>query len=165
MLVVADTSPFIGLIKIGHVEVLPRLYGAVMIPPEVAAELASSKRTPDVRAFIASDPPWLSVRAPVRVETITGIDPGECAAISLARELGADLLLIDENKGREAAMARHIRTVRTAAVLFDAANVGVLPDLKSAFDRLKATNFRVPVKVLDELLRRHQAFRARQVGN
>jgi len=44
-------------------------------------------------------------------------------------------------------------------VLFDAANAGVLPDLKSAFDKLRATNFRVPAGVLDELLARHQAAR------
>ena len=164
MLVVADTSPFIGLLKIGHVDVLPRLFGSVTIPPQVAAELASPKRTREVQAFIAASPGWLSVRSPVTVETIAGIDPGECAAISLARELKADLLLIDENMGREAAMARHIRTVRTAAVLFDAANIGVLPDLKGAFDKLKATNFRVPAKVLDELLQRHRDFRARHAG-
>ena len=164
MVVVADTSPFIGLVKIGYVEVLPRLYRCVTIPPEVAAELASPKRTPEVQAFIASSPAWLCVRSPVTMETITGIDPGECAAISLARELRADLLLIDENAGRNAAMARHIQTVRTAAILLDAANVGVLSDLKSAFDKLKATNFRVPVKVLDELLKRHHQFRARHAG-
>jgi predicted nucleic acid-binding protein len=44
-------------------------------------------------------------------------------------------------------------------VLFDAANAGVLPDLKSAFDKLRATNFRVPGRVLDELLARHLAAR------
>jgi len=156
MLVIADTSPLIGLVKIGHVDVLPRLYGSVVIPPEVADELASTKRPREVQAFIASTPGWLSVRSPTKIEVIEGIDRGESAAISLARELKADLLLIDESKGREAAIARHIRTARTAAVLFDAANAGVLPDLKAVFDKLRATNFRVPHEVLDELLRRHE---------
>jgi predicted nucleic acid-binding protein len=162
MLVIADTSPLIGLLKIGHVDVLPRLYGSVVIPPQVAAELASRKRPPEVQAFIAAAPPWLSTRSPAKVEEIEGIDLGERAAISLARELKADLLLIDESKGREAAIARHIRTARTAAVLFDAANAGVLPDLKEAFDKLKATNFRVPATVLDELLKRHEQIKTQQ---
>lgn len=39
MIVVADSSPFIALIAIGHVEVLSDLYGKVLIPPEVEAEL------------------------------------------------------------------------------------------------------------------------------
>src|SRR5438045_523162 len=152
MLVIADTSPFIGLVKIGQVEILPRLFGNVVIPPQVAAELASARRPAEVQAFIAAAPTWLSVRLPIAVEEIAGIDLGERAAISLASELKADLLLIDDQRGREAAVARKILTARTAAVLFDAANAGMLPDLKAAFDALRATNFRVPGKVLDELL-------------
>ena len=159
MLVVADASPLVGLVKIGHAELLAALYGTVVIPSQVAAELASPKRPAEIRAFMASSPPWLSIRAPSRLEAIDDLDPGELEAISLARELGADLLLIDEAKGRAAAIALGIPTARTAAVLFDAANAGVLPDLKSAFDKLRATNFRVPAKVLDELLARHQATR------
>jgi predicted nucleic acid-binding protein len=157
MLVVADASPLIGLVKIGHVDVLAALYGAVVIPPRVAAELASPKRPAEIRGFMASRPAWLSVRAPSRLEAIADLDAGELEAISLAKELGADLLLIDEAKGREAAIALHIPTARTAAVLLDAANAGVLPDLKAAYDKLRATNFRVPGAVLDELLARHLA--------
>lgn len=157
MLVVADASPLVGLVKIGHADVLAALYGSVLIPPQVAAELGSPKRPAEVRAFLASPPAWLSVRAPSHLEAIDDLDPGELEAISLAKEIGADLLLIDEAKGRAAAIALHIPTARTAAVLFDAASAGVLPDLKSAFDRLRATNFRVPGRVLDEVLARHQA--------
>src|ERR1700733_9747964 len=106
MLVVADTSPFIGLLKIGQVDLLPRLYGSVVIPSEVGRELASEKRPAEVRAFIVSRPQWLSIRSPKSLEPIPEIDAGECAAISLALELKADLLLIDEKTGREAANAR-----------------------------------------------------------
>ena len=159
MLVVADASPIVGLVKIGHVDVLAALYGSVVIPPQVAAELVSARRPAEVLAFMSSPPAWLSVRAPSRLEAIADLDPGELEAISLAKELGADLLLIDEARGREAAIALQIPTARTAAVLLDAANAGVLSDLKSAFDKLRATNFRVPGKVLDELLARHQAAR------
>jgi len=156
MLVIADTSPLIALVKIAHVDILPKLYRLVVIPPQVASELASSKRPAEVRAFVARPPEWLSVRTPSNREIIQDLDLGECAAINLARELKADLLLIDEIKGREAAAARHIPVARTAAVMFDAANAGVLPDLKAAFDKLKATNFRVPPGILDDLLREHR---------
>src|SRR5579863_2662522 len=105
MLVVADTSPFIALLKISHADILPKLYRLVVIPPQVAGELASPKRPPEVQAFIAKPPDWLSIRTPSKLEIIQGLDSGECAAINLARELRADLLLIDETKGREAAAA------------------------------------------------------------
>lgn len=130
MLVVADASPLVGMRADRACRRGSSLYGSVVIPPEVAAELASPRRPSEVRTFLAGPPAWLSVRAPARLEPIADLDAGERAAISLARELHADLLLIDENKGREAAIALHIPTARTAAVLFDAANAGVLPDLK-----------------------------------
>jgi predicted nucleic acid-binding protein len=63
MLVVADASPLVGLVKVGHADVLPALYGQVVIPPRVAEELESPKRPSEVRAFMAAAPPWLSVRA------------------------------------------------------------------------------------------------------
>jgi len=159
MLVVSDASPFVALVKIKLVDMLPKLYGSVVIPGEVAAELADSSRPQEVRSFIASAPAWLNVREPKDIENIAGIDAGERAAISLARELKADILLIDEVRGREAAIARNIRTLRTTAMMLDAANAGAIPDLKAAFDRLKATNFRVKPETLDGLLRQHEEFK------
>lgn len=36
MIVVADTSPFVVLVAIGHVDVLPTLFEEVLIPPQMA---------------------------------------------------------------------------------------------------------------------------------
>lgn len=40
MIVVSDTSVITALIQIGRVELLSDLFGVVVIPPAVAAELA-----------------------------------------------------------------------------------------------------------------------------
>jgi predicted nucleic acid-binding protein len=159
MLVVADSSPFIGLFHIERMDILPLLYGSVIIPKEVARELAMHNKPPAVQVFIQSPPSWLSIRIPTHIEPIPNLDKGERDAISLARELSADLLLIDERAGREAAIARNIRTLRTTALLLVAANAGVLTDLKAAFNKLKTTNFRVPAQVLDDLLEQHELFK------
>jgi uncharacterized protein len=71
MLVVADTSPLIGLLKIGHVDVLPRLYGSVVVPSEVDRELKSERRAPEIKTFIAAPPPWFSVRDPSFIDRLT----------------------------------------------------------------------------------------------
>ena len=66
MLVVADASPLVGLVKIGHAEVLAALYGAVVIPPKVAAELTDARRPTEVRTFMASAPPYQAAKKPAR---------------------------------------------------------------------------------------------------
>jgi len=152
MLVVADSSPLIVLIQIGQIDILPAIFREVVIPPEVSGELSHSKRPQAVREFIASRPTWLVERAPVAIERIPNLHAGELAAISLARELNADLLLIDEVRGRNAAAERHIPFTGTIGVLELAADRGMV-DLQDAFARVKKTDFWVSPELLDERLR------------
>lgn len=151
MIVVADGSPFIVLITIGHIEVLPDLYGEVLIPPEVEAELGLSGRPEPVHAFISTPPPWLSVRTPTSIEAIPDLHAGETAAIALARELQADRLIIDETPGRHAAMRRGVPIIGTVGVLELAAERTLL-DLADAFNDVKKTDFWVSPRFLDERL-------------
>src|SRR5215213_2625368 len=117
MIVVADSSPLIVLVTIRHIEVLTTLFREVTIPPEVANELNNDKRSADVRALVANKPGWLTICAPTTIVPIPGLHAGELAAISLARELHADLLLIDETAGRRAASALNIPVAGTIGVL------------------------------------------------
>jgi predicted nucleic acid-binding protein len=64
MIVVADSSPLIVLVNIGHIEILPALFRDAVIPPQIAAELADAKRPQAVHDFIHDKPPWLRVQAP-----------------------------------------------------------------------------------------------------
>ena len=161
MIVVADSSPLVALTNIGHIDVLPKLFGQVVIPPEISAELNQPSRPQAVRDLIASPPDWLIERAPVRIHPIPTLHPGELAAISLAKELRADLLLIDDVRGRKAARDRRIPITGTIGVLELAAAQRLL-DLQDAFARLKSTDFWISPQLLDERLK-IQLARRRQV--
>ncbi len=151
MLVIADSSPLIVLVNIGHIEVLPKLFGEIVIPTAVATEIASPNRPDAVKQFAAIPPAWLSVRSPLTVLRIAELHPGESEAISLAMEMNADLLLIDERKGYREAVARNLNAVGTVGVLERAADQGML-ELKDAFGKLKKTDFWISHKLLDERL-------------
>jgi predicted nucleic acid-binding protein len=43
LIVVSDTSPILNLARIGHLQLLPLLYGSVLIPSAVLEELTASK--------------------------------------------------------------------------------------------------------------------------
>src|SRR4051812_838901 len=151
MLVIADSSPLIVLVNIGHIQVLPKLFGEVVIPPAVASEIAAPARPQIIRDFAAAYPPWLRVQAPTAVQQIAHLHQGEREALSLALELHADLVLIDERKAYREAVARKLNAVGTVRVLERAAAQGLLA-LKDAFDQLKQTDFWISHKLLDQRL-------------
>ncbi|WP_435019833.1 DUF3368 domain-containing protein [Tundrisphaera sp. TA3] len=124
------------------------------------AELSSRRRSPEVRSFIATRPAWLVVRDAATVEVIEGLHPGETGAIALAREIGADRIILDERRARNAASdpKRGLNVIGTIGVLEAAAERGLL-DLGEAFEAVKRTDFWVSHDWLDGRLSR---FLARQ---
>jgi predicted nucleic acid-binding protein len=155
--VVADAGPPHYLVLIEAVEVLPRLFGRVLIPDIVAAELSQAATPPAVRAWMQSAPPWLEhhqMSPPFDVSTQRGA--GERAAIELAQSVGAQLLLIDDRAGDLAARARGLETTGTVGVLLRAAQLDLV-DLATAFTRLRSTNFRYRPELLDALLAQREA--------
>lgn len=155
MLVVADTSPISTLVQIQHVDILPQLFGRVFIPSAVLHELSHVQAPEAIRLFVQEMPTWLEVRDPTKVDRIAALDPGEEAAISLACELSADLLLIDERDGREAARQRGLSVVGTLGILERAALAELL-DLEIAAERLRDPIFRVADDLIQEVLERHR---------
>lgn len=83
--VVADSSPLNYLTLIGSVDVLYRLYGTVVVPQQVIAELVDPAAPYEVRRWASSLPDWVDVRVTVVSDgDMTHLDPGERAAIVLA---------------------------------------------------------------------------------
>lgn len=119
MLVVADSSPLIYLSRVGRLDLLAALYGTVVVPARVWAEVVEAR--PGARGVTElANAPWLKVDRRVLPADDLGLDPGETAAILLAEALGAELLLIDERAGREVARARGIGIRGTLGALVQA---------------------------------------------
>lgn len=152
MIVVADTSPINYLLLIDQIDLLPRLFQAIIIPNEVRDEMLDSFAPPVLQRWIATPPPWLTVQSVSEVDsTLNTLDPGEQAAIILAQTLPADLLIIDERLGRQIAIDRGISIIGTLGVLDDAASQGLI-ELSDAIARLQQTNFRISRRIIQKLL-------------
>jgi predicted nucleic acid-binding protein len=82
---------------------------------------------------------------------LQALDAGERAAIMLALSMHADLILIDERKGTQAAIRKGFEVAGTLGVLCLAARRGLI-NLAESFDRLKRTNFRYRQHIRDQLL-------------
>jgi predicted nucleic acid-binding protein len=150
--VIADSSPLNYLTLIGVVDVLHRLYGRVVVPKEVVAELIEPAAPQVVRRWASNLPDWIVVRAVVvAADDMPHLDAGERAAIALAQSERDALLLIDETAGRIEASRRGIRNTGTLGVL-RAAAIREYVDLPTALARILETNFRVSMELVTALL-------------
>ncbi len=160
MIVIADTTPLNYLVLIGQSNLLPRLYGRVLIPPTVYEELRAEGAPASVRDWAAHRPAWLEVR-PAFLPLDIGYDPldaGEREAIALALELKADLLILDDRDARIEASRCNLKVIGTLRVLEDAAQLGLV-NLPHALRRLQQTTFRASAKLLQAMLDRDEVRR------
>ncbi|NEP81896.1 MAG: DUF3368 domain-containing protein [Okeania sp. SIO3C4] len=113
MIVVSDTSPICYLLLIGEIKLLPQLYGQVLIPRIVQQELSDERSPIAVKNWIEKPPQWLiiqDVTVPVDKD-LEPLDAGEKAAIILALQERANLIIIDETLGRKVARNKGLRVI------------------------------------------------------
>ncbi|MEM8637686.1 MAG: DUF3368 domain-containing protein [Cyanobacteria bacterium P01_G01_bin.54] len=151
MIVVADTSPINYLLLIDQLDLLPRLFGQIILPDAVCAEMRDPDAPLALQRWIADPPDWMRTQiVPTLDPALYDLDPGEQAAITLSLTLLADLLLIDERLGRKAAQERGLRVIGIVGILDEAATQGWL-DLDEAIIKLQATNFRISQQLIQRL--------------
>lgn len=139
----------------GRTDILHVLFGSVLIPPTVEAELSRPTTPEAVREFIRHLPQWMAVRAPSSIERIPKLDPGEQAAISLAMEIHADLILLDDADGRKAASQRGLSVIGLLGIL-ERAGERQLLDLSVLVPQIPA-DYRIDRVLLDLAVQRSQS--------
>jgi predicted nucleic acid-binding protein len=156
VIVVSDTSPLLYLSRLGHLGLLQRLYGDVVVPRTVWQELVERRpQAPGVEDLRGAT--WIRVddRAEATAaftELLLLVDPGEAAAIVLAELLTAELLLVDDRKGWRAARARGIGTLGTIGVLVEARKRELVLELRPVFDALLREGFRADAALIRRAL-------------
>ncbi len=146
MIVVANAGPLIALAQIGRFDLLQSLYGQLRISPVVWDEVVTSGRGRP-GAVEVSAVAWIHV---VKVSDTTAVQllkgrlgAGESEAIVLAMELKADLLLIDEARGRRVAEARGLYKTGTVGTLIVAKKRGLVSAVRPLLDDLRAMGFHI----------------------
>lgn len=155
MNVVSDTSPINHLCQIGHIQILPTLFHRVLIPAAVTTELSREKTSAMVRQFVTNPPSWLEVRPPAIIDvSLEQLGAGEREAISLAQEIQADLVIVDDKAARRAATQLGLNVIGTLGVLKQAAALSLV-ELPTAVDALQAIGFYMSDQLIQELKRHY----------
>lgn len=140
MIVVADSSPLIALCRIGRLELLHDLFGQLVVPNAVWLEVvASDPGKSGVKEIAAA--PWIIRQTVTDMPLVQllrqDLGAGESEAIVLAREISADVLLMDERRGREAAKRLGITCTGLVGVLLEARRRGAVNDPASLAQELR----------------------------
>jgi predicted nucleic acid-binding protein len=156
MIIVSNTSPINYLILIGQIDLLPKIFQQIIIPQAVHRELSDPLAPPAVEAWIANPPKWLLIQSVRQTsdQILDLLDPGERAAILLAQELNADLLLLDDMKARRTAKDRGLAIAGILGILDRAATMKLI-DLPATIQRLQKTSFWVSDRLFQKLLDKH----------
>ena len=157
MIAIADTSPICYLVLIDQVDLLPQLYGSIIIPTMVQAELKSPNAPQKLQQWIIEPPSWLEIQSLNQVTDpmLDRLDPGERDAIALAEQLNARLLLIDERMGRQMAQQRGLNIIGLIGILDEAATRHLI-HFPTVIERLQQTSFRISPRIVEALLLKHQ---------
>lgn len=156
MIIVSNTSPINYLVLIEHINLLSKLFKQIIIPQEVYNELSDAAAPLPVQSWITAPPDWLKIQSVSQPSdaVVDLLDPGERAAILLAQELNADLLLLDDMKARRTATDRGLTITGILGILDQAATMKLI-DLSTAVQSLQNSSFWASNSLFQRLLDKH----------
>jgi predicted nucleic acid-binding protein len=116
---------------------LKYLYGIVIIPFAVYQEIEEGKEKPYYQDLTSLD--WIEIRNiknPDSKEYLIDLDDGEAEVIVLAKEINADLVILDEIMGRRYAKRFEINLTGTIGILLKAKEKGLVTSIKKLISEL-----------------------------
>ena len=159
MIVVSDTTPLIALMKASQLGLLQKLFGTILLPQAVFAELTSNV-TFQREAEIIRTCTFLEVVTVPDSGTVdvlrraTGLDLGESEAIVYADSNAADILLMDERKGRLVASSMGLPVMGSIGVLREAYAEKLISadEFRSAISVMQEAGIRLSKRLLQSVL-------------
>jgi len=155
---VADSSPLVILTKLGYFDLLNQLFPLLYISAEVHDEVViAGAGLPG--ASEVSKAEWIEVKVlqnPTGLYSAQrkyGLGPGEMSTILLAKELGANPVLLDDYRARKLAKAEGLEILGSVGLLETFYLRRYLTDLRGAFRQLLVQNVYIDQRLLDRRLR------------
>ena len=139
-MVVANSTPIILLQKIGHLDLLQRLYGKVFIAQAVYQEIAIEESGKAGERDFLLIYNWIEVTKVQNVDAkkmfVTSLHAGEVETIILATEKSADLCIFDDLLARKYAKMFDLNVTGTLGVIIAAKKGNYVDSVKPLLDKL-----------------------------
>jgi predicted nucleic acid-binding protein len=153
---VINASPLIFLVRGGHLDLLPKFFGKVLVPRQVADEIMA-RGEGDATAQALEQTPWLETATtegiPASVES-WGLGAGESAVIALALSTDNCEAVIDDLAGRKCAASVGVPVRGTLGIVLLAKKRGMIPAARPVLEDLLRGGMYLSRHVLDRALER-----------
>ncbi|MDL2123094.1 MAG: DUF3368 domain-containing protein [Deltaproteobacteria bacterium] len=151
-IVISNATPIISLCSVGYEFVLKELFHHILIPKAVDMEL----RSLDKPGSRFSDLKWVEVVSVQNEEVIVflrkDIDKGEAETIALAKQMNADVVIIDENAGYQIARHFGLPVVRTLSILKVAKDKKIINKIRPIVEQMVQRGRWYSKNVIDKFL-------------
>ncbi len=152
-----DASTLIALARIGQLEILARTGARVVIPREVYAEVVvRGEGKPG--ATEVREAAWIETRGVADHNMVTRLrtvlHTGESEAIVLAKEIDADLLILDDGEARDTTRSEGLSVVGLLAFLVLAKERGTIEQVRPLLDTLRQQGFFMSDALYHNILQR-----------
>jgi len=156
--VIVNSTPVILLSAIGKLSLLKEIYHTVYIyiSKAVYDEIMVKDEFKAARSLIAALGGWIQVENIINEDAKkffnVALHIGEVEVMILAKEIGADLLIIDDYLARKHASYLELKVTGTLGVLLKAKNLGVIEQVKPLIDQMINSGIYIETKVYHDVL-------------
>lgn len=152
---IADSGPLICLARINQLELLPRLFAKIFVPPEVWDEV-TVRGQGHPGAHEVSQVTWITIQKPdpqlVKPLSIL-VDAGEAQAIALAQTMDDCTILLDDARARKIAQRLSIKQLGTIGLLLRAKRRGLVKTIRPHIDGLVENGIYIRKELIDAVLK------------
>ena len=153
-IVIADASTLIGLLRIGQLSLLKKLFEEIIIPRGVYDEVVVKRKE---GSDIFKKSTYIIVKdVEDRVSTdflMPSFGKGEAEVLALAKEKKADLILLDEKRARKTARRAGFKVMGILGILIISKDKGFIASVKPFIEKLNRQGFRLSDKVIKRTLK------------
>lgn len=149
-MIIGDSSALIALSVVDKLELLEALYANLFVPQAVYNEVTQVGRpqSDKLKSFLQNRVKVVDLNL-----TKLGLGLEELEAITLYKELDADVLLIDDNRAKKYAVLNDVKVIGSLGILIKAKENGLIEKVKPLLEGIMKSEVYISEKLMLQVLR------------
>jgi len=152
--IISNTTPIISLLKVDKLDLLKELYEKMIVPKAVYLEIENGKEKPYYQDLSQID--WIEIQEIINPDSrayFLDLDDGEAEVLILAKEINADLVIMDEIMGRRYSKQLGFNLTGTIGILLKSKEKGFIESIKGLLTELIKKGTWISPKLISKAIR------------